>query len=241
MAATSIRAAGRTALRADDLSKRYGDRHALRGVSFEAAAGELVAIVGPNGAGKTTLLGLLAGTVRPDGGQVWPASADVGWVPQEPAVYGRLTVAENLRLFARLVRVDDLEPAVEDMLALSGLDERRDELCGHLSGGFRQRLNLAVGLLGNPAVLLLDEPSAALDAEQRVQLWSFLGRIAAAGTTVLYTSHDPSEVERHADRVLALADGRLLFDGTPTGLAGQVGDGLDFEGALLAFLAARHS
>ena len=176
--------------------------------------------------------------MQPDGGRVSLPPAEVGWVPQEPAVYAKLSVEENLRLFARLERVADVEPAVEEMLTLTGLGERRDDAAGRLSGGNRQRLNVAVGLLGKPAVLLLDEPSAALDPGQRAVLWGFLGRIAAKGTTVLYTSHDPVEVERHADRVLALADGRLLFDGTPGELGHEAGDGGDFEAAFLAFLGA---
>jgi ABC-2 type transport system ATP-binding protein len=239
MAATPSTAGGRTALRVDGLDKRYGARQALRAVSFTAEAGELVAVVGPNGAGKTTLLSVLAGALRPDRGRVSPAPSEVGWVPQEAAVYGKLSVAENLRLFARLERAPGVDAAVERMLALTGLHDRRHDAVSGLSGGNRQRLNIAVGLLGEPLVLLLDEPSAALDPRQRAALWSFVGQLAAAGTTVLYTSHDVLEVERHADRVLVLADGDMLFHGTPAGLAQAGGGGQDFEASFLAFLVAR--
>ena len=112
------------ALVAEGLVKRYGDREALRGVSLSAARGELVAIIGPNGAGKTTLLTILAGITRADSGSVTPASGGVGWVPQQPALYGKLTVAENLRLFARLEKAPQPEAEVDGMLELTGLRER---------------------------------------------------------------------------------------------------------------------
>jgi ABC-2 type transport system ATP-binding protein len=163
MAAT---ATGPEALRADGLSKRYGDREALRGVSFTAARGEQVAIIGPNGAGKTTLLQILAGALAPSGGSVMVPEARVGWVPQQPALYSKLSVAENLRLFARLEKVADVEATVARMLDQTALEERAGDEVGRLSGGNRQRVNIAIGLLAGPAVLLLDEPSASLDPRQ---------------------------------------------------------------------------
>jgi ABC-2 type transport system ATP-binding protein len=120
-----------------------------------------------------------------------------------------LSVAENLRLFARLERVGDVEAAVERMLEQTGLWDRADEPTGRLSGGNRQRVNIALGLLADPALLLLDEPTAALDPVQRERLWEFVGSLAARDTSVLFSSHELSEVERHAGRVLVLQDGRL--------------------------------
>ena len=190
------------------LTKRFGSRVALDRVSFSLGRGELVGLVGPNGAGKTTLLSVLAGVLAPDEGSL-SLSGTVGWVPQAVALYSRLSVAENLRLFARLERIGDIEAAVARMLEQTGLADRADEPAGRLSGGNRQRVNLALGLLGDPAVLLLDEPTAALDPEQRERLWGFVGSLAARDTTVLFSSHELSEVERHAGRVLALKDGRL--------------------------------
>jgi ABC-2 type transport system ATP-binding protein len=209
------------------VSKRYGEREALRGVSFTAAPGERLAVIGPNGAGKTTLLQILAGALAPDGGEV--TAGPTGWVPQRPALYGKLTVAENLRLFARLERVADVDATVAAMLELTALGG--DEEAGTLSGGNRQRLNIAIGLLGDPPVLLLDEPSAALDPRQRERLWAFVGALPA---TVVYTTHDVGEAERYADRVLVLADGELLFTGTPAELRGF--GGADLEAAFVAFL-----
>ena len=220
------------------VTKRFGDRVALRDVSFEAADGELVAVIGPNGAGKTTLLSIVGGLLRADAGEVSRPPREVGWVPQQGAVYSKLSVAENLRLFARLEKVADPDAAVDRMLEQTGLRERaRDEL-GTLSGGNRQRVNIAVGLLADPPVLLLDEPSSALDPRQRERLWEFILELARGGTTVVFSTHDVGEAERYADRVLVLADGELLFAGTPSELESAVGDGgaRDFETAFVRFL-----
>jgi len=220
-----------TALAVADVRKRYGSREALRGVTFTADAGERLAVIGPNGAGKTTLLRILAGALAADGGTVDLARA--GWVPQRPALYGRLSVAENLRLFARLEKVAAVDRAVVDMLALTGLEPGTE--AGKLSGGNRQRLNIAIGLLGAPPVLLLDEPSAGLDPRQRERLWAFVSELEV---TVVYTTHDVGEAERYADRVLVLADGELLFAGTPDELRSQHA-GPDLEAAFVAFLHER--
>jgi ABC-2 type transport system ATP-binding protein len=221
-------------MRADSVSKRYGARDALRDVSFEVADGEKVAVIGPNGAGKTTLLQILAGALTPTAGTV--SVGPVGWVPQHPALYSKLSVAENLRLFARLERVPDVNGTVAAMLDQAALADRRDDEVGRLSGGNRQRVNIAIGLLGDPEVLLLDEPSAALDPRQRERLWQFIG---ALGTTVVFATHDVGEAERFADRVLVLADGELLFTGTPDELASTMGGDHDFEAAFVRFLHDR--
>lgn len=216
------------------LTKRFGARAALDAVSFELAPGELVGIVGPNGAGKTTLLSILAGVLSADEGELSLSARDAGWVPQQPALYSKLSVAENLRLFARLEKIADPEAAVARMLAQTGLAERADEEVGRLSGGNQQRVNIAIGLLSAPSLLLLDEPSASLDPRQRERLWEF---ISGLGTTVVFSTHDVGEVERYATRVLLLADGELLFTGTPAELEQAVGgDPRDLEAALVAFL-----
>jgi len=228
------------ALTASGLSKRYGDRAALRDVSFSAAPGELVAVTGPNGAGKTTLLSILAGILPADAGTVSRAPREVGWVPQQPALYGKLTVAENLRLFARLERVPDVEGAVARMLEQTGLADRANDQAATLSGGNRQRVNIAVGLLADPPALLLDEPSSSLDPRQRERLWGFVRGLARRGTAIVFTTHNVQEAERYADRLLVLADGDLVFAGTPAELDAAVGGpGTDFEAAFVRFLHER--
>ncbi|HEX8074364.1 MAG TPA: ABC transporter ATP-binding protein [Thermoleophilaceae bacterium] len=228
-------------LEARELSKSFGSRKALRGVSVEAHPGELVAVIGPNGAGKTTLLSILAGIQRPDGGDVATAPERVGWVPQQTSLYGKLTVAENLRLFARLERCADVEGAVDRMLDQAHLRDRAGSLAAELSGGNRQRLNIAIGLLGDPPVLLLDEPSAALDPRQRERLWEFILGLAEAGTAVVYSTHNVQEADRYAGQLVVLADGERLFAGPPSELEELVEQtaSADFEAAFVAFLHQR--
>ena len=228
-------------LEATAIEKSFGRRAALRGVSLAAEAGEVVAVIGPNGAGKTTLLSIVAGIQRPDAGSVTTRASEVGWVPQQPSLYGKLTVAENLRLFARLEGCGDVAGAVEAMLRQTGLESRAGDQVATLSGGNRQRVNIAIGLLADPPVLLLDEPSASLDPRQRERLWEFLRAHADAGTAILFTTHNVAEAERHADRVIVLADGELLFSGSARELEEAVGGeaGHGFEGAFVTFLRER--
>jgi ABC-2 type transport system ATP-binding protein len=236
-------AADTAVLEATGLVKRFGDRVALRDVSLRAVRGELVAVIGPNGAGKTTLLSILAAIQRPDGGSVSKGPAEIGWVPQQAALYNKLTVAENLRLFARLERRDDVEETVDRMLGQTDLRERAGDQVQTLSGGNRQRVNIAIGLLSEPDVLLLDEPSAALDPRQRDRLWEFITALAERGTTVLYSTHVVQEAERYANQVLVLADGEKLFDGPPREfervVADECGEAPDFEAAFVEFLRHR--
>jgi ABC-2 type transport system ATP-binding protein len=234
-----VETATATTIAARDLVKRYGERVALRNVSLVAGRGELVAVIGPNGAGKTTLLSILAGIQSADEGTV-EAPERLGWVPQQPALYGKLTVQENLMLFARLERRPDPRAAVDRMLELTDLRDRAGDQVVTLSGGNRQRVNIAIGLLAEPEVLLLDEPSAALDPRQRERLWEFILRLAGEGTTVVYATHHIQEADRYAGRLIVLADGESVFDGSPRELEQATGTtGLDFEQAFVEFLHQR--
>jgi ABC-2 type transport system ATP-binding protein len=226
-------------LRAEGVVKRFGEREALRGVSLETVRGEIVAVIGPNGAGKTTLLSILAGIQEADAGRVSHGPGEIGWVPQQPALYSKLTVAENLRLFARLEGCIDVEGAVDRMLDQTQLRDRADDQVAVLSGGNRQRVNIGIGLVSAPPVLLLDEPTASLDPRQRERLWDFILALARGGTTVVYATHNVQEAERYAQQVIVLADGERLFAGSPEELERQVaGDqrAPDFEAAFLRFL-----
>jgi ABC-2 type transport system ATP-binding protein len=217
----------------------------LRGVDLAADPGELVAIIGPNGAGKTTLLSILAGILKPDAGELGVDGGEVGWVPQQAALYRQLTVTENLLLFARLEGHEDPHGSTAEMLELAGLGERRGEVVARLSGGNQQRVNIAIGLLSRPAVLLLDEPSVGLDPRQRARLWEFVSGLAGRGTTVIFSTHDIQEAERYGRRLLVLADGESLFDGPAEELreavrseAPEAAD-RDFETAFVAYLQHR--
>ena len=226
------------------LAKQYGERTALSDVSFDVARGELVAVVGPNGAGKTTLLSIVAGAQRASAGSVGGSAVaagtgQIGWAPQQAALYSKLTVRENLQLFARLEGVADASAAVTRMLEQTGLAERADERIQRLSGGNRQRVNVALGLLADPQVLALDEPSSALDPGQRARLWQFVGGLAASGTSVLFSTHHLGEVRRYASRAIVLAEGEVLFDGTPAALLDGAGGGDDLEAAFLQLLEER--
>ena len=194
-------------VRAIAVARRYGDVEALAPTDVELSAGETVALVGPNGAGKSTLLALLAGALEPTEGTV-ETHARVGWVPQRPAHYARLSARENLELFARLEGVRNARAAAQELLARFSLptDLRAS---GELSVGNRQRLNVALALLGEPRVLLLDEPTAALDPGQRRRVWEVVDALRGDGGAVCFATQNLEEVE-HADRVLVLLDGRVV-------------------------------
>jgi ABC-2 type transport system ATP-binding protein len=188
---------------------------------------------------------MLGGIRVPDSGTVTQhgpnADKRIDWVPQQTAIYSKLTVAENLRLFARLENVEDVDAVVERMLEQTGLEERANDELSSLSGGNRQRVNIAVGLLADPGVLLLDEPSGALDPRQRDRLWGFITELTQRGTAVIFCTHDIAEAERHAHRILILADGEMLFSGTAGELraAGEAGPDDDLEQAFVSFLRAK--
>jgi ABC-2 type transport system ATP-binding protein len=229
-------------LSVEGLSKHYGERRALREIDFALGPGEVVALIGPNGAGKTTLLSLLAGVQEPTTGKVNRSPTEIGWVPQQPALYSKLSVRENLNLFARLQRLAEPDAVVVRMLDQTGLGARADERIEQLSGGNRQRVNVAIGLLADPPAILLDEPSSSLDPAQRERLWQFVAALVAdSATSVVFSTHILEEARNHADRTLVLVEGALVFDGTPQELAVAAGaqDALGFERAFVSFLKDR--
>ncbi|MBA3716925.1 MAG: ABC transporter ATP-binding protein [Actinobacteria bacterium] len=194
-------------------SRRFGDQTALQPTTLEIREAEVVALLGPNGAGKSTLLALLAGSLTPTSGAVERREGmRIGWTPQRPAHYGRLSPRENLELFAELEGESDPPAAAGRLLAQFELpDSARPS--ARLSVGNRQRLNLAISLLGNPDVLLLDEPTAALDPPQRRKLWQTAVLHKQRGGAVVFATQNHEELEGHADRVLVLLEGVLAFDG----------------------------
>jgi len=194
-------------LRAAGIARRYGDVEALAPTDFALEPGETVALVGPNGAGKSTLLAMLAGALEPTQGIV-EASVPVGWVPQRPALYSRLSARENLELFARLEGVSDARGAATRLLERFSLPPE-ERPSGELSVGNRQRLNVALSLLAEPRVLLLDEPTASLDPGQRRRVWEIVNALRDAGGAVCFATQNLEEVE-HAERVLVLEHGRIV-------------------------------
>jgi ABC-type multidrug transport system ATPase subunit len=205
----SVSKGGRVLLAARGVSRRFGSHVALTPTDVDVAAGEVLALVGPNGAGKSTLLALLAGAIEPSSGTVERRDGvRVGWAPQRPGHYARLSALENLRLFARLAGEDEPDEAAARLAERYGLPDSR-QLSGDLSVGMRQRLNLAIALLGKPDVLLLDEPTASLDPEQRQLLWETVATHAGDGGSVVYATQNIEEVVR-AHRVARLREGELV-------------------------------
>jgi ABC-type multidrug transport system ATPase subunit len=205
-------------IRVDGVSKSYGRIRALDGVSFEIPRGETFGIIGPNGAGKTTLLKILLGLVRPDRGTVSVDGVDLvrdpvavrrtmGYVPQRAVFEDNATGAEVLRFLSRLRNVPEGHAAAH--AAQAGVDDLLERRVGTLSGGQRQRLSLAAALLGDPPVLLLDEPTASLDPEATAEFRSLVQRLAAQGRTLLLCSHLLADVERLCHRALVLLDGKV--------------------------------
>jgi ABC-type multidrug transport system ATPase subunit len=202
-------------LAARGVSRRFGQRLALAPTDLEVRGGEALALIGPNGAGKSTLISILAGALSPSEGSVVERDGGlrIGWVPQSPALYGRLSPRENLELFARLEDVDDPRAMARELLSTVELPAG-DVQAATLSVGNRQRLNLAIALLGSPDVLLLDEPTASLDPRQRRRLWALSEDVTARGGAVVFATQNLDELERLASRVAVLLDGRLIFEGT---------------------------
>jgi ABC-2 type transport system ATP-binding protein len=191
-------------------ARHFGDHVALQPSDVEVSAGEVVALVGPNGAGKSTLLALLAGALPPSAGRVERTPGiRVGWAPQRAGHYGRLSARENLELFARLGGEPAPGDAARALLAALGLaDDGRPS--GHLSVGQRQRLNLALAVLGEPDVLLADEPTAALDEQARGRFWGLVAARRDAGGAVVFATQTREEPQRYASRVVELDEGRVL-------------------------------
>jgi ABC-2 type transport system ATP-binding protein len=218
------------------LTKRYGARLAVTGLDLAVHHGEIVGLLGPNGAGKTTTLSMLAGVLPPDAGEVRlegrpiagdadPAKRKIGLVPQDLALYEPLTARANLRFFGALQGLGGaaLESACHSALALAGLQERADERVEAFSGGMKRRLNLAAGILHEPDVILLDEPTVGVDPQSRAFLFTAIQALKGRGKAVLYTSHYLEEVERLCDRVVVLDGGRIVADGATADIAARFG------------------
>ncbi len=224
-------------LRCEGLVRRFGDRVAVDDVSFEIARGETYGLLGPNGSGKTTTISMLAGILTADEGTIelagepiTPSAVEakraIGLVPQEIALYQDLTAAENLRFFGRLQRLGGRELAarIDEVLEIVALRDRAGDRVDEFSGGMKRRVNIAVGLLHRPRLLVLDEPTVGVDPQSRNQILAGVETLGEAGLAVLYTTHYMEEAERLCDRVGILDQGRMIAEGTQSELVARVGE-----------------
>ena len=206
-----------TLLEASALAKAYGPRPAVRAVSLQLRAGELLALLGPNGAGKSTTLSMLCGLTAPDQGRVAGLEARrIGLVPQEIALFEELSAARNVALFGALYGLSraQLAERVPQVLAQVGLAERAQDRPQTFSGGMKRRLNIACALVHDPAVLLLDEPTAGVDPHSRNAIFEILEALKRQGKALLYTTHYMEEAERLADRIVIVDQGQVVAEGT---------------------------
>jgi ABC-2 type transport system ATP-binding protein len=219
-----------------DLKKTFGDNAAVKGVGFHIAEGETYGLLGPNGAGKTTTISMVTGLLERDAGEVTidgealtttsvAAKRAIGLVPQDLAIYPDLTAKENLIFFGKLYEMSgsELKGRVAEVLEIIGLTDRADDRTEEYSGGMKRRLNIGLGLLHKPRLLLLDEPTVGVDPQSRVRLLDLVREQTAAGTCVLYTTHYMEEAVRLCDRVGIIHLGEIKAEGTRRELVQMVG------------------
>ncbi|MBT8225770.1 MAG: ABC transporter ATP-binding protein [Dactylosporangium sp.] len=220
----------------DGLRKHYGERPAVSDVAFTIAPGETYGLLGPNGAGKTTTILMIAGVLQPDAGTILvsgipmalgalAAKARIGFVPQEIAIYPDLTARENLRLFARLCGLGRglAKQRTEEILETIGLRDRGAEQTKRFSGGMQRRLNIGIGLLHAPALLILDEPTVGVDPQSRNAILESIEALSTDGMAVLYTTHYMEEAQRLCDRIGIMDAGSIVAHGTQRELTALVG------------------
>lgn len=214
-------------LECEGLVKSFGDLVAVDGVGFHIAAGETYGLLGPNGAGKTTTISMISGILEADAGKVFVAgneittrttdgNAAIGYVPQDIAIYPDLSARENLRFFGKLYGIPKarLSDRIEEVLEVIGLKNRGDDRTEEYSGGMKRRLNIGIGLLHEPSLLILDEPTVGVDPQSRNSILESVEALGTAGTAVLYTTHYMEEAERLCDRVAIIDAGKIRAEGT---------------------------
>ena len=233
----SERPTARPVLACHGLARRFGAVEAVRGVGFTIAPGETYGLLGPNGAGKTTTISMICGLLERDAGEALldgvplttrsvAAKAAIGYVPQELALYPDLTARENLRFFGRLYGMGgrELSGRIEEVLELIGLTERAGDRTSDYSGGMKRRLNIGLGLLHRPRLLVLDEPTVGVDPQSRNAILESVERLGSEGLAVLYTTHYMEEAERLCDRIGIMDLGELKAEGTRAELVALVGE-----------------
>ncbi len=223
-------------LEATGLRKSFGDIHAVRGVTFHIGSGETYGLLGPNGAGKTTSISMVSGLLQRDGGEVLldgqsmttttlAPKQDIGLVPQDLAIYPDLTARENLKFFGHLYSMPKAELAkrVDEVLEVVGLADRANDRASEYSGGMKRRLNIGIGLLHHPKLLVLDEPTVGVDPQSRNAILESVEHLSSEGMAVLYTTHYMEEAERLCDRVGIIDEGEIKAEGTRRELIELIG------------------
>lgn len=238
-----------TMLSISQLTKRLGNREAIKQLQLEIPAGEVFGLLGPNGAGKTTLLRLVMGLLQPDQGSIRlfdgqrpgsdAARRHIGYMPQQLAVYPGLTVWENILFYGRIYGMDNsrLQARAAEVLQMVELDARRDDVVATLSGGMTRRAMLATALVHRPRLLILDEPTAGVDPLLRIRFWEWFRQMVQGGTSIIVTTHNISEAS-HCDNVVFLRDGEKIEEGTPQALMARYGCS-NLEAAFVAATVSR--
>lgn len=209
-----------------NITKTFGDFTALNGVSFKLKEGELVSLLGTNGCGKTTTIKITVGFEHETAGSIvynnkrMPQklrSRIIGWAPQEDSFYGNLTLMENMIYFGNIngIILSEAKKRANELLKLLKLNHKSSVLAKSLSGGMKRRLNMAIALMHNPKILILDEPEAGVDPMSRVTLWQVVKEVKKQGTTILLVTHNLIETESLADRIILMDAGKVVFEGSP--------------------------
>ena len=237
LASLSVSESSHPILTATSLVKSFDEHAAVKDVSFDISAGETFGLLGPNGAGKTTSISMICGLLEPDAGEVKVVGETIttgstrgrehiGLVPQDLAIYPDLSGEENLAFFGRLYGLGgaSLDERVKEVLAIIGLSDRKDDYTKEYSGGMKRRLNIGIGLLHRPRLLVLDEPTVGVDPQSRNAILESVESLSSEGMAVLYTTHYMEEAERLCDRVAIIDEGTVQAEGTRRDLVSLVGE-----------------
>lgn len=232
----------------ENIKKRYkhGDRNVLNGLNLKVYAGDIYGFLGPNGAGKSTTIKLLSGLISNDEGKITILGKNIlehreqlkrkiGIVPQDIAIYPSLTAFENLYFFGGIYGINQthLKKRIAYLLHLFGLEEHKNRKVEYYSGGMKRRINLIVGLLHEPKLLLLDEPTVGIDVQSKNVIIENLKMLNCQGTAILYTSHDMNEAEQLCNKVGIIDEGKIIMEGTPKELITQFSETLNLESVYL--------